>query len=601
MYYAEELIEEIRMQNDIVDVISEYVHLKKKGTSYFGLCPFHNEKSASFSVSPDRQIYHCFGCGAGGNVISFIMQIENYDFVDAIKYLAQKANINLPEAEYSDEAKKQVELKKILFEINKEAARYFYSNLHIERGQVALRYLNERHILTKFQRKFGLGFSNYARGDLYQYLLNKGYKKDILLKSGLVSAEKNKDTCYDRFNNRLMFPIFDIHNNVIGFGGRIIGSGEPKYLNSPETILFDKSKNLYGLNLARLSKKNQIIIVEGYMDTITLHQAGFNNTVASLGTSFNIEHSKLLRKYTQEVILIFDSDEAGINATLRAIPILLSSGLKVKVLQIPNAKDPDEYLQKYGQLAFENLLATAKSYIDFQILCIKKKYNIENTEEKIKFTTEVAKLLQKLDNDIEKDAYIKQTAKITDISEGSIRSEISKINLKIETPKKITNQKPILTYNNHNTIKQDTNTLPKNLIKAQISLLNLIATNELVYEKVKQYLKPENFIEASFQNLAKKIYELRNKKSNIYPAELINYFDKPEEQKIVSAVFSLNTEEYSQISTLEKLINDQVKLILKTHLNKISKELKDENVYEMQQLLEDGRNLDKLNITLTDG
>lgn len=595
MYYAEELIEEIRLQNDIIGVVSEYVPLKKRGSSYFGLCPFHNEKSASFSVSLDKQIYYCFGCGAGGNVISFIMQIENYDFVEAIKHLAMRVNILLPEAEYSQEAQERLELKKALLNIHKEAAKYFYSNLHSDRGQVGLRYITQRQISTKFQKSFGLGFSNYIRKDLYLYLSNKGYKDEILLKSGLIIEEKNKIGFFDRFGNRLMFPIFDVHNNIIGFGGRILGEGQPKYLNSPETMLFDKSKNLYGLNLARASKNKQIIIVEGYMDTIALHQAGFNSAVASLGTAFNIEQAKLLRKYAEEVILVYDSDDAGTNATLRAIPMLVSSGLKVKILQVTDAKDPDEYIQKYGSEAFKKLLLNSEGYTEFQIGCIKKKYNLENTEHKVRFIMEVSKLLSKLDNAVEQDAYIKQISNITQISQDSIKQEIFKLITKDEKAivlKNTAKNKPISKY------KVENAKTAKGTVEAQKQLLNIIANNEAVYQKIKKYLKAENFIEPCLQKLATKIYELCDKNSNIYPAELINYFDNPEEQRMVTEIFALPVE-YSCVSELENAVNDQVKLILKTRIDTISRQSDD--IQQMQQLIEDKLNLDKLNITLTDG
>lgn len=604
MYYEQELIEEIRLQNDIVDIVSQYVQLKKRGSSYFGLCPFHNEKTPSFSVSSDKQIFYCFGCGAGGNVISFIMQIENYDFVEAVKFLAQKANIELPEAQYSQETKKIAQQKKILFNIHKDAARYFYSNLHNERGKICLNYIEKRKISPKFQKIFGLGFSNYARNDLYNYLLSKGYESDLILKSGLVIKEKDKEGYFDRFSNRLMFPIFDVHNNIIGFGGRILGDGQVKYLNSPETPLFNKSKVLYGLNYARASKKNQFIIVEGYMDVIALHQAGFNNAVASLGTAFNIEHSKLIRKYAQEVILLYDSDEAGTNAILRAIPILVSSGLKVRVLQVENVKDPDEYLKAYGADAFKSLLETAVNYIDFQIKNIKKHYNLENIEQKVQFTNEVSKLLLNLDNAIEREAYIKQISKIAEISENSIKQEMLKF-AKQEMAK--ANNKAVNEIKKANTVKVQSNNqndkIKKVTIKAQQMLLYIISNNNLVYSKVKQYLQPEDFIEPCFKKLAYKIYELRDAGNNIYPAELINYFDNPTEQNMISESFSVNNmEEYDDIRILEKTINDNIKIILKDNIDKKlnkAEENNDEN--QIQKLTNDKLNVYKLNITLSDG
>lgn len=589
MYYPQELIEEIRLQNDIVDIVSEYVVLKKKGSSYFGLCPFHNEKTPSFSVSPDKQIYYCFGCGMGGNVINFIMQMENYNFVEAVKYLAERAHINLPEPEYSEEAMKQAKLKKALLDIHKTAARYFYYTLHTERGRACLNYINKRQISIKFQKSFGLGFSSYDRNDLYNYLRNKGYNDDILLKSGLVIPEKTKKGFFDRFGNRLMFPIFDIHNNVIAFGGRIIGEGQPKYLNSPETPIFNKSRNLYALNLARSSRKKQLIVVEGYIDALTLHQAGFNNTVASLGTAFNSQHSKIIRKYAEEIILIYDSDDAGTNAALRALPILSLSGLKVKVLQVKDAKDPDEFIRKYGKEAFEKLLETAQSATTFQIECIRKKYNLNNTEDKIEFTKEISKLLTKLDNAIEQDAYIKEVSTAAKISEDSIRKEIFKLSADNQTPNysyKVIN-KSISRYNT-----EDSPT-DKGIIEAQEELLNIISNNDLIYHSVNKYLKADKFIGSTFKNIAAKIYEFKERKMSIYPAELLNYFENTEEQKEVTKIFTI------QVEPTPKVVNDYVKLILETRIEMASKNSND--IEQMQQLLEDKRNLDKLNITLTDG
>ncbi|MBO5228612.1 MAG: DNA primase, partial [Lachnospiraceae bacterium] len=339
MYYSEDLVEEVRVRNDIVDVISSYVNLKRKGSRYFGLCPFHNEKSASFSVSPDKQLYNCFGCGAGGNVYTFIMEYENYTFQEAIKMLAERAGVELPKEEQSAEARREADFNSLLLEINKEAAKYFYYQLRTERGALGYKYLTEKRMLSDDTvKKFGLGYSNQTSNDLYQYLKAKGYRDEVLKESGLVTYSE-KGT-YDKFWNRVMFPIMDIHNRVIGFGGRVMGDGEPKYLNSPETRVFDKSRNLYGMNVARTSKRPNIIVCEGYLDVIALHQAGFTNAVASLGTAFTPQHALLLKRYTKEVLLTYDSDNAGTKAALRAIPILKDAGLSAKIINMKPYKDP---------------------------------------------------------------------------------------------------------------------------------------------------------------------------------------------------------------------------------------------------------------------
>ena len=340
MYYSDELVEEVRQRNDIVDIISGYVNLKKKGGNYFGLCPFHNEKSASFSVSPGKQMYYCFGCGAGGNVFTFIMNYENYTFAEAIKLLADRAGIALPEIEDSKEAREKENRRKTLLQINKEAATYFYYQLRAPQGRVGLDYLKGRQLSDETMNRFGLGYSNKTSNDLCQYLRHKGYPDELIRESG-VAVFNEKYGMSDKFWNRVMFPIQDVNHRVIGFGGRVMGEGEPKYLNSPETPVFDKSRNLYGLNFARTARQDNIILCEGYMDVIAMHQAGFTQAVASLGTAFTSGQANLLRRYTENVILSYDSDGAGVKAALRAIGILKEAGLTGKVLNLEPYKDPD--------------------------------------------------------------------------------------------------------------------------------------------------------------------------------------------------------------------------------------------------------------------
>ena len=333
MYYPDELIEEVRSKNDIVDVISGYVRIQKKGSSYFGLCPFHNEKSPSFSVSPGRQMYYCFGCGAGGNVFTFLMAYENCSFPEAIKQLADRAGVPLPEAEYSEEVKKRESKRARLLEINKEAARYFYYLLRDPRGEAGRRYLTGRQLSEETMKKFGLGFASVTSNDLVNYLHTRGYEDELVIEAGLASFDE-KYGMHDKFWNRVMFPIQDINHKVIGFGGRVMGDAKPKYLNSPETMIFDKSRNLYGLNFARTSRKSNIILCEGYMDVIAMHQAGFTQAVASLGTAFTAGQANLLRRYTKDVLLAYDSDGAGTNAALRAIGILRETGLRGRVINM---------------------------------------------------------------------------------------------------------------------------------------------------------------------------------------------------------------------------------------------------------------------------
>ena len=364
MYYSDEIVEEVRMKNDIVDVISDYVKLQKKGSSYFGLCPFHNEKSPSFSVSPGKQMYYCFGCGAGGNVFTFIMEYENYTFVEALKYLAQRAGVTLPEAEYSKEAKAAADLRTTLLEIQKKAAAFYYYQLRQDTGKQGMAYLKGRELSDETIHKFGLGCSPRYSGALYQYLKNKGYSDAHLKESGLFNVDERRGM-QDKFWNRVMFPIMDVNNRVIGFGGRVMGDAKPKYLNSPETKIFDKSRNLYGLNIARTSRKPYLIVCEGYMDVISMHQAGFTNAVASLGTALTSGHASLMSRYTKEVLLTYDSDEAGQKAALRGIPILKAAGIRPRVVNLAPYKDPDEFIKAEGKEAFEKRLEEAANAVPF--------------------------------------------------------------------------------------------------------------------------------------------------------------------------------------------------------------------------------------------
>ena len=391
MYYPDDVIEEVRARNDIVDVISQYVTLKKKGANYFGLCPFHNEKSPSFSVSPGKQMYYCFGCGAGGNVITFIMEYENYSFGEALKYLADRAGITLPEAEDSKEARAQRDLKNTLLEINRLAANYFYYQLKQPQGRPGYEYLKNRRLTDETITHFGLGFANKTPDDLYRYMRSKGYDDSILKETGLFFIEERG--ARDKFWNRVMFPILDVNNRVIGFGGRVMGDGEPKYLNSPETKLFDKSRNLFGLNFARKSREKYLLICEGYMDVIAMHQAGFTNAVASLGTAFTAQHALLLKRYTDQAVLTYDSDGAGIRAALRAIPILKEAGISAKVLNMKPYKDPDEFIKNLGREEFQKRIDEAVNSFLFEISVIRSEYNMQDPESKTGFYNAVAKKL----------------------------------------------------------------------------------------------------------------------------------------------------------------------------------------------------------------
>jgi DNA primase len=592
MYYPEELIEDIRIQNDIVDVISQYTRLNKKGNSYFGLCPFHNEKTPSFSVSRDKQMYHCFGCSVGGNVITFIMEYENYTFIEAVKYLANRVNISLPEPEISEELKKVMNYKQLLVDINRESARYFYYQLKSNRGKKALTYLIQRGIKEDTIKKFGLGYSNYFRDDLYNYLIDKKFKINELMDSGLIIEEKqNKGKYYDRFFNRIMFPIFDVHNKVIGFGGRIMGDGNPKYLNSPETKLFDKSRNLYGLNFARTSRKDNIIIVEGYMDVISLHQDGFTNVVASLGTSLTSGQASLIKKYTQEVILAYDSDNAGINATLRAIPILKATGLTVRVLKILEYKDPDEYIKNLGREAFERLLNTAMTSFMFEVEQLEDKYNLDDPEHRTKFDKEIAQKLLIMDSEIERNNYLEAIVKKYNIKKSSMELLIAEFG---KNSGIILQRQDIV----KNDAKDKNGKSEDSILLAQKNIITFIVTHKHIFKEINKYLSPEEFSDEVYKKVANIIYGYYNENSIINPALIINKFTELDEQNKVASIFNNNVNVNNQIQ-FEKMINENVRIVKNAYIDNMSRKITEAS--QLQELIKAKRELQTLYISLNDG
>ena len=418
-----DLIDEVKSRSDIVNVISQYISLKNSGSSYSGLCPFHSEKTGSFHVNQNKQIYKCFGCGEGGDVINFIMKIENLDFMEAVKLLAQKNgiefNTNLSEAD-----KKKMEEIKLMQDIHLKAARFYFSNL-INSKNAGYDYLRKRGLSDKIIKRFGLGYSLYSWNSLMDYLLSIGYEKKDLVKSGLVTHKENGDKYYDKFRNRVMFPIFDYRGNVIGFGGRVLDDSMPKYLNSPDTILFNKRYNLYGLNYAKKSIKNDtLILVEGYMDLISLVEYGIENVVATLGTALTNEQGKLIKRYASTAVISYDSDEAGIEATLRAIEILRHQNINVKILNLKDCKDPDDFIKKYKKEGFLKAIEDSVSHIIFQINILKRKFDFNKDEHLIKFAKEAASIIKTLSSPVEKDFYIKYVSKEFDISLEALKEEV---------------------------------------------------------------------------------------------------------------------------------------------------------------------------------
>ena len=443
--YSDELIEEVRQSNDIVDVISQYVHLKRSGRNYFGLCPFHNEKSPSFSVSPDKQIFHCFGCGVGGNAFTFLMKIEGINFVEAVQTLAERANIQLPTLENNADTAKEI-LKSKVLKVNEIAANFYHENLYLPDSKIAQEYIKKRKLTNETLKSFKIGFSGKF-DELYQKLKKEGFEDPEILESGLVN--KNERGQYiDRYRNRLMFPICDARGRVIAFGGRVLDDSKPKYINSPENVAYSKGRNLFGLNVAKKQGHlQQILIVEGYMDVISLHQRGITNVVAPLGTALTQQQGWLLRKNAEQIILSFDSDEAGLNAKIRALDILQDMGCDIRVLQMEGAKDPDEYIIKYGNARFKNLIDKALSVIEFKVKVLKQDLNLENTNDKIKFLNEIAKLIAKVDNNIEREVYIEKIAKEYEISKEAIYAEVNKLTYSESKGEKVLERaKPVIKH-----------------------------------------------------------------------------------------------------------------------------------------------------------
>lgn len=587
MYYPEELIEEIRLRNDIVNIISEYIQLNKKGSSHFGLCPFHNEKTPSFSVSADKQIYHCFGCGAGGNVYTFIMEMENYAFLEAVKHLADKANITLPTPELSEEAKKKLQHRQQLLEINRESAKYFYHQLYSNRGSAALQYLFNRKIEKDLYKRFGLGYSNITRHDLFKYLRSKNFDVEAISELGLIIPEKSGNGYFDRFWNRLMFPIFDVHNKVIGFGGRVLGDAEPKYLNSPESNIYNKRKHLYGLNIARTSKKSYALVVEGYMDVISLHQAGFDNAIAPLGTAFTPEQAMLLRRYFTDVVLAFDSDQAGIKATLRTIPILERNGLNVKVLTVVGYKDPDEFIKNKGSAAFEELVNKAVQGVLYDITMLRNQHDINQPDEKIKFIEAVTRRVLEIEDSVARDVYTEDIAKRFDIS----------LNILKEQMKKVIQNTGIVNYSNKakKEVKAKKEDQEDSTDKIQSSILSLIIQYPSFFNVIKEYVEVDEFISPFYRKAAEYVYKQHEKGNNIQLASIIALYDEVGEQNRITNVLNPTIKFESQLLE-EKAINELVKALKQANIDYYSRTTTDIN--QLNKLIQMKRQLQSINISL---
>ncbi len=586
--YASEVIDEVVSRSDIVDIISGYIKLKKNGSSYVGLCPFHNEKSPSFSVSPGKQLYHCFGCGVGGNVITFVMEYENYTFLEAVKYLADKAGMQLPETSYSEEEKKNRDLKAKLLEINKIAATYYYHHLKAENGKIGLSYLQKRGLSDTTINRFGLGYAGQTGNALYQYLKSKGYDDALLKETGLFTYERG---IHDKFWNRVMFPIMDINNKVIGFGGRVMGDAKPKYLNSPETKLFDKSRNLYGLNAARISRKSNMIICEGYMDVISLHQAGFTQAVASLGTALTPGQAALMKRYTDNVLITYDSDAAGVKAALRAIPILKEAGLTTKVINMQPYKDPDEFIKALGAEAFQERIDKAENSFMYEIGVLEKEYDRTDPAESTKFEREAAAKLVTFREKLERENYMRAVCDRFHIELQGMRELVASLGSK----------EGILRRNDYPAASgQQRAAAPKKkkedgVRQAEKILLTWMIEDAGIFEKVKEYISPQDFVNPLFKDVADKLYA-QYESGSLNPAAIISTYDAEETHSEVAAMFSMELDNRLNHNEREKALNDTV---LKVKNNSIQYQIDQAaDPAQIQQLYTMKNKLSAIHITL---
>lgn len=552
----EEIIEKIRYSNDIVYTVSQYVDLKRTGSNYVGLCPFHSEKTPSFTVTPSKQFYHCFGCGESGDVISFVMKMENLSFPEAVKSLGDMAGIAIEEKPM--DVKKQKE-KERLYKLNREVAIFYYKNL--QRNKIAQNYLLKRSIGKNTIRNFGLGYALSDWNSLENYLLSKGYKEKDIENAGLISKRKKGRGYYDKFRDRIMFPIFDTRNRIIGFGGRVTDDSKPKYINSPDTLIFIKGNNLYGLNLAnKYSKRKKVVLVEGYTDVISLFNNQVRYAAASLGTAFTKNQAKLLRSYGDNVYICYDSDSAGLKAAYRAVDIFRQVDINAKVILLPKGEDPDEYINKYGKDKFEELFESALNYIDYTIYLNKRKYNLDIVEEKIIFTKNIAKVLKKVKSPIELDAYIDKISLETGISKEAIRSEIYGKNINIQK-----NPQNKYSKSNYRNTKNEINPVKSVLeaahLNAEKSLVKLIVENKDVYTKVNVLIKPNGFMNVECREIANIAYNLYESGEKIKKSHIVEGLRDIEGIDVDNVIEILNMDIIIPNDGINKLIEDLIDTI----------------------------------------
>ena len=586
MFYSDDIVEEVRSRNDIVDVISEYAGLKKSGNSYKCCCPFHSEKTPSFTVSREKQMYHCFGCGAGGNVYTFVMKYENFTFPEAIEYLAKRAGITLPEQEMSPEDKRKYSRKQQMYEVNRCAAAYFHFLLtKTERGKLGYDYYRKRGFSDETIGKFGLGYADIYRDDLYKYLKKKGFDDKLMIDAGLVEFDERNGP-RDKFWNRVMVPITDINGKIIAFGGRVLGDAKPKYLNTKETDIFNKSRNLFAMNIARHSRHKGVILCEGYMDVIAMHQAGFDNAIASLGTAFTEGQAGLIKRYTKDVYLAYDSDEAGTKAAMRAIGILRNQEMSQRIVSLEPYKDPDEFIKNLGSEEYEKRLQQAVTGRIFEIDHVIHDFDMNNPEEKTAFMKQAATILSGIEDSAERYNYIDTVASKYYLNRDELSKLVSAAGMikdsVVETP--ATERQLRERQSKQNPYEED-----------QKYLLTMMVNEPYLFDRLSDVVTEKDFTEGIIKDVAEAVFRQYKENGNVSPASILNKYDETEDQEKVSGIFTKEMEFDMAPSVLEKALTD---LIIKIKTNNIDNQLKSDSGLSAIELAKRKNEIKKIKIIL---
>ncbi len=583
MYYGDDVVEDVRSRTNIVDLIGTYVSLKRAGGSYKGLCPFHNEKTPSFTVTPDKNMYYCFGCHKGGDVFTFLQEYENMTFSESVQYLAERAGIQLPTEDPDPNRRQKESLKETIFKINSLAAQYYFSYLRDPKGKEGMDYFVGRGLDEETMKKFALGFAP-QNGSLYRFMKSKGYLDDVLKQSGLFVYDDKRGP-FDKFWNRVMFPIVDRRNHVIGFGGRVMGDGKPKYMNSPETVVFDKGRNLFGINYIHGKLSDGLILCEGYMDVIALHQAGFTNAVAALGTAFTPMHAQLIKRMTDLVYVCFDSDQAGTSAAMKAIPMFKNEGIRTKVINMNPHKDPDEFIKALGSDEFRLRIKNALSSFFFEVGVIARDYDLDDPERKTKFMNEIAKKVCEFEDEAERSNYIDAFSREYHVRSEDFRTLVRKVSASrvgIDL-----DQRAKRNESRHGIPQDDA------LSESQGILLTWLCEHPESFDKVKVYVAVDDFLDEPYHEVAKQVYEQLNSTGKVDAASILGHFSDVDMQSKVAGIFH---KEVDEDHAKDRAINEVVHVILKASLDNKSRNAS--GLEEVQKLLEEKKKLQQLHIDI---